>query len=287
MGHKMVSNFKSIAALLMVALFGFSTVSAETRPEVLERIKPVGTVAVDGKASASAPAGTVAAAPAPAPAAKPASEGEALYASKGCGACHGPDGSKPILPVYPRLVGLPVKYAVNQMKDIKSGARSNGQSVAMKGIVAGVTEEEMVKIAEWLAGDGGKKGKKVAKAAKAKPAPAPVAKAAPAKPAPAPEAPKPAAKVDPAPAPAPATGGDAAALYAAKGCSACHGPDGRKTLLPVYPKIAGLPAKYAINQMKDIKSGARSNGQSAAMKGIVMGVDDKDLKTIAEWLATQ
>ena len=123
---------------------------------------------------------------------------------------------------------------------------------------------------------------------KAKPAPAPVAKAAPAKPAPAPEAPKPAAKAEPAPAPhAPAAGGGAAALYAAKGCPACHGPDGRKTLLPVYPKIAGLPVQYAVNQMKDIKSGARSNGQSAAMKGIVMGVDDNDLKAIAEWLATQ
>ncbi|MCP3670001.1 MAG: c-type cytochrome [Gammaproteobacteria bacterium] len=158
----------------------------------------------------------------------------------------------------------------------------------------------MVKIAEWLAGTG---GKKATKAAKAKPAPAPEAKPAPApeaKPAPAPEAkpaPAPAPEAKPAPAPvaakpvpAPATaatGGDGASLYAAKGCAACHGPDGRKTLLPVYPKVAGLPVQYAINQMKDIKSGARNNGQSAAMKGIVMGVDDKDLKTIAEWLATQ
>jgi len=138
-----------------------------------------------------------------------------------------------------------------------------------------------VTIAEWLSGKGdapAPKAKAKAKAAPAAPAPAPVAKADPA----------PAAKAAVAPAAAPAaSGGDGAALYATKGCAACHGPDGKKTLLPVYPKVAGLPAKYSVNQMKDIKSGARSNGQSVAMKGIVMGIDDKDLKTIAEWLATQ
>ncbi len=269
-GHTMVSCFKSVGILSLVALFGYGTVSAETRPDVVERIKPVGTVVVDAQASATAAAAGALAAPA-----KPVIEGEALYQAKGCGACHGADGIKTVLPVYPKLVGLPVKYAVNQMKDIKSGARSNGLSVAMKGIVAGVTEEEMVKIAEWLSG----KGEATAPKAKAKAAPAtPVAKVAPV----------PAAKVAAAPAAVPAaSGGDGAALYAAKGCAACHGPDGRKTLLPVYPKVAGLPAKYSVNQMKDIKSGARNNGQSAAMKGIVMGINDKDLKTIAEWLATQ
>jgi len=273
-GQIMGSYFKRVAVLSMAALFSYGTVSAETRPEVVERIKPVGTVVVAGQASATAPAAP----------AKPASEGEALYQAKGCGACHGPDGIKTAMPIYPKLVGLPIKYAVNQMKDIKSGARSNGQSIAMKGIVAGVTEEEMVKIAEWLAGD---KSAPAPKKAKAAPAPAPKAAAK------AESAPAPVAKAEPAPAPAakaapaPASGGDGAALYASKGCSACHGPDGRKTLLPVYPKVAGLPAKYSLNQMKDIKSGARSNGQSAAMKGLVMGIDDKDLKTIAEWLGTQ
>jgi cytochrome c553 len=268
-GLKSVSLIRNGSALLMAALVGVGTASAESRPEVLERIKPVGTVAVSGEAAAPAAAGAAA----PAVPAKPMSEGESLYNAKGCGACHGPDGIKTAMPIYPKLVGLPVKYAVNQMKDIKSGARSNGQSVAMKGIVAGVTEEEMVKMAEWLAD----KGSAAASAPTAKPAPAP-------KPAPAAAA-VPAPKAEPAP--APAAGGDGASLYASKGCPACHGPSGRKALLPAYPKVAGLPAQYSLNQMKDIKSGARSNGQSVAMRGVVMGIDDGDLKTIAEWLATQ
>lgn len=182
MGHRMVSCLKITAATLAAVLFIIGPVSADSRPEVLERIKPVGKVAIEGQAA------SVSEAPKSAPAAAPAP-----------------------------------------------------------------------------------------------------AKAAPAKPEPMAEKPAPVAKAEqkPVPAPAPAAGGDGAALYAAKGCAACHGPDGRKTLLPIYPKIAGLPAQYSFNQMKDIKSGARNNGLSAVMRGIVMGVDDKDLKTIADWLHTQ
>lgn len=39
--------------------------------------------------------------------------------------------------------------------------------------------------------------------------------------------------------------------------------------------------------MKDIKTGARSNGQSAAMKGVMHLVNDDEMKAIAEWLAKQ
>jgi cytochrome c len=56
--------------------------------------------------------------------------------------------------------------------------------------------------------------------------------------------------------------------------------------MPAYPKLAGQNAQYALNQMKDIKSGARANGQSAAMKGIVMGVSDEEMQAIAEWLSS-
>lgn len=80
---------------------------------------------------------------------------------------------------------------------------------------------------------------------------------------------------------------DGKTLYTSKGCSACHGADAKSPIMPVYPKLAGQNAGYALNQMKDIKSGARANGQSAAMKGIVMGIGDDDLKAIADWLATQ
>ena len=79
---------------------------------------------------------------------------------------------------------------------------------------------------------------------------------------------------------------DGAALYKDKTCNACHGPKGDKPLMPNYPKIAGQNAAYAEQQMKDIKSGARSNGQTAAMKGVMHLVNDEEIKVLAQYLAT-
>jgi cytochrome c len=79
---------------------------------------------------------------------------------------------------------------------------------------------------------------------------------------------------------------DGAALYAAKGCSACHGPDAKSPVMPVYPKLAGQSAAYALQQMKDIKSGARANGMAAAMKAIIAGVSEDEMKQIADWLSS-
>ena len=78
---------------------------------------------------------------------------------------------------------------------------------------------------------------------------------------------------------------DGAALYTAKGCVACHGADAKTPIMPAYPKIAGQSKEYTLQQLKDIKSGARNNGQTAAMKGIVAGISDDDLAAIAEYLS--
>ncbi|MCL2160410.1 MAG: c-type cytochrome [Betaproteobacteria bacterium] len=77
---------------------------------------------------------------------------------------------------------------------------------------------------------------------------------------------------------------DGAALYTEKTCVACHGPKGNKPLLPNYPKVAGQNAAYAEQQMKDIKSGVRTNGQSAAMAGVMHLVSDEEIKTLSVWL---
>ncbi len=78
---------------------------------------------------------------------------------------------------------------------------------------------------------------------------------------------------------------DGAKLYAEKTCIACHGKDGNKPLMPDYPKIAGQNKAYAEKQMKDIKSGARANGNSAAMKGVMAIVNDEEIKALAEFVS--
>ena len=85
---------------------------------------------------------------------------------------------------------------------------------------------------------------------------------------------------------APAFAADGAALYMDKTCWSCHGKDGKKTLTPAFPKIAGQNAAYAEQQMKDIKSGARANGQSAAMKGVMELVNDEEIKALATFIST-
>jgi cytochrome c len=79
---------------------------------------------------------------------------------------------------------------------------------------------------------------------------------------------------------------DGAELYVKKTCVACHGKDAKTPILPIYPKLAGQNPDYAYNQMLDIKSGARANGQTAAMKGIMHLVSDEELRAIADWLDT-
>ena len=78
---------------------------------------------------------------------------------------------------------------------------------------------------------------------------------------------------------------DGAKLYTEKTCNACHGPKADKPLMPNYPKLAGQNAAYAEQQMKDIKSGARNNGQTAAMKGVMHLVNDEEIKALSEYLS--
>ncbi len=79
---------------------------------------------------------------------------------------------------------------------------------------------------------------------------------------------------------------DGATLYQQRTCFTCHGKDGKTPIMPVYPKIAGQNSEYTLQQMKDIKSGARSNGMSAAMKGIMHLVNDEEMKLLADYIST-
>ena len=83
-----------------------------------------------------------------------------------------------------------------------------------------------------------------------------------------------------------ATALDGAQLYKTKTCFSCHGQDAKTPIMPAYPKLAGQNAAYAAQQMKDIKSGARANGMSAAMQGVMHLVNDEEMKALADYIAT-
>ena len=75
------------------------------------------------------------------------------------------------------------------------------------------------------------------------------------------------------------------ALYNAKGCAACHGPDGKSPTVPLYPKLAGQTAPYMVAQLKAFKTQARKSAQSAMMWGMAAQLSDSDMQKIADYLS--
>jgi cytochrome c553 len=60
-------------------------------------------------------------------------------------------------------------------------------------------------------------------------------------------------------------------------CGACHGADGN-SMVPSFPKLAGLGEKYLLQQMQYIRDGLRPVAQ---MAGQVDNMSDQDLADIA------
>ncbi len=171
------------------------------------------------------------------------SVGAELYKTKTCFTCHGADGKTPILPIYPNIAGQTSEYALQQMQDITSGARANGMTAAMKGVMHLVSAEEMKILADYVSTFPRRAGG-ISMAADS----------------------------------------EGAKLFKTKTCFTCHGADAKTPLLPNYPKIEGQSAEYALQQMKDIKTGVRANAQTAAMKGIMHLVTDEEMEILAKYL---
>ena len=68
-------------------------------------------------------------------------------------------------------------------------------------------------------------------------------------------------------------------------CTACHGPEGKAPVMTEYPLLAGQNADYLLNQMQDIKNGARGNSHTAPMKNVMHLISDEEMAIIANWLA--
>lgn len=67
-------------------------------------------------------------------------------------------------------------------------------------------------------------------------------------------------------------------------CAACHGSEGRATNDGYYPRIAGKPATYLYNQLRNFRDGRRRN---AAMTYLVDHQSDAYLREIAGHFAAQ
>lgn len=175
-----------------------------------------------------------------------AADGKALFADKGCTACHGEDAKTPLQEGYPKLAGQNADYVFLQLKDMKAGTRANALVPdTMKPIVDELTEAELRALADYL----GSLDRFTPPTAHG-PADSPGKK-----------------------------------LYLTKTCIACHGKEGTKPVLKSYPYIAGQDKGYMLQQMADIKSGARANGGVAAMQPVMHLVNAEEIDAITEYLS--
>src|SRR4249920_1986303 len=65
-------------------------------------------------------------------------------------------------------------------------------------------------------------------------------------------------------------------------CTVCHGKEGRATPDGYFPRIAGKPAGYLYNQLRNFRDGRRSN---PAMVNLIDFMSDAYLREIAEYFS--
>ena len=106
-------------------------ITKDQRAAIEERIKSFSVVNIAG--------GTAVAAVAALP-------GEAKYAA--CGACHGAQGGGG---VGPALAGQTVEYIVGRLNQYKAGEKVGNQSNLMWGQAAGLSDQDMNELAEYIA----------------------------------------------------------------------------------------------------------------------------------------
>ena len=74
---------------------------------------------------------------------------------------------------------------------------------------------------------------------------------------------------------------NAGRIKAAAACAVCHGPNGL-SMLPNAPHLAGQPATYLVEQLKNYRSGKRAH---EVMGVIAKPLTDAEIDDLASWYA--
>ena len=160
-----------------------------------------------------------------------------------CGACHMADGNS-MIPNFPKIAGQHESYITKQLSEFKAGTRVDA---TMKGMTAALSVQDMADLGAYFASQSGSIGSANAeKAAIGKT----IYQA----------------------------GNKVTGLSA---CMACHGPSGKGNAGAKFPTLAGQHTAYTIKQLKDFRSGTRSN---AMMNDIAAKMSDAEIDAAAEFI---
>ena len=72
--------------------------------------------------------------------------------------------------------------------------------------------------------------------------------------------------------------------YKIQACMACHGPNGQGNLPAGIPVLSGQHAQYVEQQLKNFRSGARSNDSNKMMRNVVHRMTDDEIRSVAEYI---
>ena len=170
-----------------------------------------------------------------------------------CSACHGPDGNSPT-DMYPKIAGQHAGYIYKQLKEFKLGMTSAGKegrnNAVMAGMVAALSEQDMLDLAAFYASQTMKSGT----------TPEDVVAAG--------------EKLFRA--------GDMNRGIAA--CIACHGPRGVGHSLANFPKISFQHAAYIKTQLEAFRAGTRANDMNGMMRDVAKKLTDEDIEIMSKYL---
>ncbi|MDH3353881.1 MAG: c-type cytochrome [Chromatiales bacterium] len=160
-----------------------------------------------------------------------------------CAACHMADGNS-MIPNFPKIAGQHATYIENQLAAFKAGTRKDA---TMLGMTAALAPQDMADVGAYFASQSTSIGTANAeKAAAGK-------------------------KVF--------LGGNKGTGLSA--CMACHGPSGKGNAGAKFPSLRGQHTIYTIKQLKDFRSGTRSN---VMMNDIAAKMSDAEIESVAEFI---
>lgn len=163
-----------------------------------------------------------------------------------CAACHGADGNS-AAPSFPKIAGLGEAYILKQLKDFKSGARSEAIMAAQ---MAAFNEAQMADLAAYFASNkrtvGYAAADKVALGEKIYRA-----------------------------------GNKATGVPA---CMACHAIDGSGMSAAAFPALGGQHSDYIKSQLVSFQEGKRQNDASDVMRDIAGRMSNKEIDAVAAYI---
>ena len=164
-----------------------------------------------------------------------------------CTACHGQDGIS-TNPQWPSLAGQHAPYLLKQLQDFKQGKTRD--AATMRAIVASLSNEDMVELADFYAKLPLPQGKTPSKYLQ--------------------------------------RGeqlyrcGDFGKHITA--CIACHGPNGTGNAQAGFPALSGQHALYTIQQLQAFKDKTRTNDLNTIMGDISKRMSQEDMEAVAYYL---